>query len=216
MTPGAARTRRGQKGRAAFLCLLLPSLRPETRAGRRTCIQVRRLAFCLRLRPSGPCPLFWPPPPPLAEAWAQGRPSPPQAVLGDQLPAGHRVGDAAAAGLLSVALHIHPIAGAAHQTTGPLDTAAVTGHAFDEVAVQHAPFRLQQGPPRRLRCRCTALPSAGTPYPAPSPSGPPPPPGPHRRCGRSSGRRGLPRPAGPPPGIPGRCRGTPNMANSSS
>ena len=60
-----------------FLCLLLPSLRPETRAGRRTCIQVRRPAFCLRLRPSGPCPLFWPPPPPLAEAWAQGRPSPP-------------------------------------------------------------------------------------------------------------------------------------------
>ena len=35
------------------------------------------LAFCLRLRPSGPCPLFWPPPPPWAETWAQGRPSPP-------------------------------------------------------------------------------------------------------------------------------------------
>ena len=66
-----------QTARPAFLCLLLPSLRPETRAGRRTCIQVRRPAFCLRLRPSGPCPLFWPPPPPLAEAWAQGRPSPP-------------------------------------------------------------------------------------------------------------------------------------------
>ena len=75
--PGRSQNAARPKGRAAFLCLLLPSLRPETRAGRRTCIQVRRPAFCLRLRPSGPCPLFWPPPPPLAEAWAQGRPSPP-------------------------------------------------------------------------------------------------------------------------------------------